>query len=176
MGAGASSASCSAASPPDCCTAPPATCWSCRRQPVRSTGVWRLRTGRQAPTSFSPPPAGPEAMSVESGRRWQGRLLPAVALGGLIAGGLAWLAGGAGLAAILWAITTVVVLAPLAFTVALDLRRGELGVDLIALLAMAGSLALGQFLAGAVIALMLAGGQALEAFAGARARRDLTAL
>src|SRR6185312_12498742 len=102
--------------------------------------------------------------------------LPAVALGGLIAGGLAWLAGAAGLAAILWGITTAVVLAPLAFIVASGLWHKKLGVDLIALLAMAGSLALGQFLAGAVIALMLSGGQALEAFAGARARRDLTAL
>ncbi len=104
------------------------------------------------------------------------RLLPAVALGGLIAGGLAWLAGAAGFAEILWGITTTVVLAPLAFTVAIDLWHRKLGVDLIALLAMAGSLFLGQFLAGAVIALMLSGGQALEAFAGARARRDLTAL
>jgi len=102
--------------------------------------------------------------------------LPAVALGGLIAGGLAWLAGAAGLAAILWGITTAVVLAPLGFIVASGLWHKKLGVDLIALLAMAGSLALGQFLAGAVIALMLSGGQALEAFAGARARRDLTAL
>jgi cation transport ATPase len=110
---------------------------------------------------------------VESTLSLKARLLAGVALGGLLAGGVAWLAGAGGLAEILWGLTTAVVLAPLALTVAADLRRGELGVDLIALLAMAGSLALGQFLAGAVIALMLAGGQALEAFAGARARRDL---
>lgn len=36
------------------------------------------------------------------------------------------------------------VLAPLALAVFADLRRRELGVDLIALLAMAGSLALGE--------------------------------
>ena len=49
--------------------------------------------------------------------------------------------------------------------------------DAIALLAMAGALALGEYLAGAVVALMLAGGNALEASAGARrARRELTAL
>jgi heavy metal translocating P-type ATPase len=115
---------------------------------------------------------GPSFRSLKSYER----LLPAVALAGLIAGGLAWLAGAAGLAATLWALTVAVILAPLALTVAANLRRGEVGVDLIALLAMAASLALGQFLAGAVIALMLSGGQALEAFAGARARRDLTAL
>src|SRR5215217_3603509 len=38
----------------------------------------------------------------------------------------------------------------------------RLGVDMIALVAMAGALALGEYLAGAVIALMFAGGQALE--------------
>jgi heavy metal translocating P-type ATPase len=99
-----------------------------------------------------------------------------VAVAGLLAGGLARLAGGPGLAGILWGATTAVVLAPLALAVARDLRRGKAGVDVIALLAMAGSLALGQTLAGVVIALMLSGGQALEAFAGARARRDLAAL
>jgi cation transport ATPase len=41
---------------------------------------------------------------------------------------------------------------------------------------MAGSLALGEYLAGAVVALMLAGGNALEAAANSRARRALTEL
>lgn len=95
---------------------------------------------------------------------------------GIAAGGVAWLLGAAGVAEMLWALTTAAMLLPLAWTVISDLRRGEMGVDVIALLAMAGSLALGQYLAGAVIALMLSGGQALEAFAGARARRELTAL
>jgi heavy metal translocating P-type ATPase len=106
----------------------------------------------------------------------QARRIAAVAFAGLAAGGLAWLAGAAGAAEVLWAATTLAALAPLALAVARDLRHGEPGVDLIALLAMAGSLALGQSLAGAVIALMLSGGQALEAFAGARARRELSAL
>jgi heavy metal translocating P-type ATPase len=105
-----------------------------------------------------------------------GRLLAGIALAGILAGGVARLAGAGGAAALLWALTTAVVLVPLAFTVVADLARGELGVDLIALLAMAGSLALGEHLAGAVIALMLSGGQALEAFASARARRELSAL
>jgi heavy metal translocating P-type ATPase len=105
-----------------------------------------------------------------------GRLLTGIAIAGILVGAAARLAGFAGPAAALWALTTAVVLVPLALTVLADLRRGELGVDLIALLAMAGSLALGEYLAGAVIALMLSGGQALEAFAGARARRELAAL
>ena len=41
---------------------------------------------------------------------------------------------------------------------------------------MAGSLIIGQYLAGAVIALMLAGGQAIEQFADSRARRELSSL
>ena len=61
-------------------------------------------------------------------------------------------------------------------SIARGLRRGRAGVDVIALLAMGGALALGEELAGAVIALMLAGGNALEDAAGRRARRDLTAL
>jgi len=67
-------------------------------------------------------------------------------------------------------------LIPLSWSVGRSLLAGDLGVDLIALLAMAGALALGEYLAGAVIALMLAGGNALEGFASARARRELTAL
>jgi heavy metal translocating P-type ATPase len=46
----------------------------------------------------------------------------------------------------------------------------------IALVAMGGSLILGEYLAGAVIALMLSGGNALEAIAVRRARRALTSL
>ena len=48
--------------------------------------------------------------------------------------------------------------------------------DAIALVAMVGALAIGQYLAGAVIALMLSGGNALEGAANRRARRELTAL
>jgi heavy metal translocating P-type ATPase len=75
-----------------------------------------------------------------------------------------------------WAAAVAVALVPLTASVASSLRRGDVGVDAIALLAMAGALALGELLAGAVIALMLAGGNALEAAASGRARRELTAL
>ncbi|WP_290315002.1 heavy metal translocating P-type ATPase [Paeniroseomonas aquatica] len=56
------------------------------------------------------------------------------------------------------------------------LRRGDAGLDLLAALSMAGALLLGEELAGAVIALMVAGGAFLEDFARARARREMTAL
>ena len=57
-----------------------------------------------------------------------------------------------------------------------SLLRRDVGVDAIALVSMAGALALGEYLAGAVVALMLAGGNALEERANRRAARELTAL
>jgi heavy metal translocating P-type ATPase len=66
--------------------------------------------------------------------------------------------------------------APLVIETARQLWRGEFGVDVIAILAIAGSAALGQYLAGAIVVLMLSGGEALEAYALRRAHRSLTAL
>jgi heavy metal translocating P-type ATPase len=80
------------------------------------------------------------------------------------------------LADLSWAVAVLIALVPLGVSVFRDLLRRETGVDLIALLAMAGSLVLGQYLAGAVIGLMLSGGQALERYASSRARRELTSL
>jgi heavy metal translocating P-type ATPase len=94
-----------------------------------------------------------------------------------VAGGLAlWLTGAHTAANIAWAATVALVLVPLAVSVARDLMHRETGVDVIALLAMTGSLILGQYLAGAVVGLMLSGGQALEGYASSRAKRELSAL
>ncbi|WP_217923321.1 heavy metal translocating P-type ATPase [Miltoncostaea oceani] len=65
---------------------------------------------------------------------------------------------------------------PLAVSAVRTLAARRLGVDLIALLAIVAALAFGEYLAGAIVALMLAGGNALEAAAGSRARRELAAL
>ncbi|HZI93041.1 MAG TPA: heavy metal translocating P-type ATPase [Patescibacteria group bacterium] len=94
----------------------------------------------------------------------------------MLAGIGAWLSGFDAAAHWIWGLTTVGALLPLAWAVSVKLFHREMGVDIIALLAMGGALALGEQLAGAVIALMLASGQALEAFAGARARAELSAL
>jgi heavy metal translocating P-type ATPase len=56
------------------------------------------------------------------------------------------------------------------------LRRRQAGVDLIAVLALAGTLAVGEYLAGALISVMLATGRTLEAAAQRRASHDLRAL
>jgi cation transport ATPase len=107
--------------------------------------------------------------------RWPAALL-AVTLAGLAGGLGARLAGADALGDRVLTLTVVAGLLPLAVSVARDLRRREPGVDLIALLAMGGALALGEELAGAVIAVMLASGRLPEAYAGDRARRELGAL
>ncbi|GIU96889.1 MAG: hypothetical protein KatS3mg013_0692 [Actinomycetota bacterium] len=100
----------------------------------------------------------------------------ALAILGIAGGAVLWLVEAARWAELVWAATTVVGLVPLAVGIVRKAWRREPGVDLIALLAMAGALALGEYLAGAVIAVMLATGQTLEAFAEGRAHRELSAL
>ncbi|RFU38794.1 heavy metal translocating P-type ATPase, partial [Actinomadura logoneensis] len=97
-------------------------------------------------------------------------------LGGLAAGGAAWWLGARGAADAVWAAVTVVALVPAVWWVLVGLRRGSVGTDVIAVLALAGTLATREYLAGAVIGVMLTGGQALERRAGRRARKDLGAL
>jgi heavy metal translocating P-type ATPase len=109
-------------------------------------------------------------------RRDLSRLWLAVSIVGIAIGGVLRLTGMPDGAQVAWAVTTTVALLSLLREVSVGLLRRDPGVDVIALLAMAGSLALGEFLAGAVIALMLATGDALESFADRRARRELSSL
>jgi len=60
--------------------------------------------------------------------------------------------------------------------IALGLLAGDTALDLIAALAIGGGILLGEWLAAAVVALMYAGGQVLEAYAGHRARAEMGAL
>jgi hypothetical protein len=87
------------------------------------------------------------------------RLLAAFALVALVVGGILSLAGRGAQADLAWAIGTAVVLASVVPAVIGALARRRIGVDAIALLAMGGALLLDEYLAGAVIALMLAGGE-----------------
>jgi heavy metal translocating P-type ATPase len=77
-----------------------------------------------------------------------------------------------------WSLIVVILLGgiPLLWETIRQLARREVGVDVIAILAIGGSLLLGQYLAGAIIVLMLAGGEALEAFALRRAGKSLAKL
>src|SRR6266511_4087584 len=108
--------------------------------------------------------------------RWTKLALVAVPALALMSGAAAHIGGEIALARVIFVAGTVPVLAALLVTIVASLARGEIGLDLIAALAMAGSLALGERLAGVVIALMLAGGQGLEAYAEGRVRREMSAL
>jgi cation transport ATPase len=68
------------------------------------------------------------------------------------------------------------VIAGLLVSMIRDFLAGRLGVDAIALVSMSAAIALGENLAGVVVAIMYAGGNVLEDFAVARAERDLRLL
>ncbi len=102
-------------------------------------------------------------------------ILP-MTVAGLVVGMGLTLAGNADAAHLAWTIPSIVVAVRLAWSIVRDLLHGELGVDLIAILAIAGALLLGEPFAAAVIAVMLATGEALERYAQGRAHRELTAL
>ena len=97
-------------------------------------------------------------------------------VGALAVGGIAWLAGWHEVADRCWIAGTLVAVVPAVLWVLAALRRGRAGVDLIAVLSLVGTLLVGEYLAGALIAVMLAGGRALEAAAERRASHDLRAL
>ncbi len=102
--------------------------------------------------------------------------LAALPLAGLCVGLAVQVFGRADIAAAAWTLATLAVLGALVFQIVTSLAKGDVGLDLVALLSMGGALALSQPLAGAVIALMYAGGQSLEAYASGRAGRAMTAL
>ncbi len=105
------------------------------------------------------------------------QLLAAVALLAIVVGGTLTLAGAGTAGDRVWQVVVALLAAELAVEVVRTIVVGHhLGVDTIALIAMVGSLALGEELAGAVVGLMFSGGAALEDVASTRARRELTAL
>ena len=79
-------------------------------------------------------------------------------------------------AAALWIAGTVLGLVFSVGWTVTAIRRGQLSVDIIAVLALAGALVVNEPFAGAMITVMLASGQLLEARAAARARRELSLL
>ena len=103
-------------------------------------------------------------------------LLVALAAAGLLLGLAAQLLGWENWSSTIWAIATLPVLVALFTEIVTSLRRGDIGLDIIAALAMAAALIFGEHLAAVVIALMYAGGQYLENYAEHRARREMTAL
>jgi heavy metal translocating P-type ATPase len=113
-------------------------------------------------------------------RAWLGRriapLLFLVTAAGLAAGGAARLAGAGQAAGVVWLGAAACGVAYACWVAAAAIARGRLSVDVLALLALAGAIAVNELLAAAVISVMLASGRALEDWAAYRARRDLSAL
>ena len=104
------------------------------------------------------------------------RLLLAWVLAGLATDIVLHLSGNTAYAAIAWAAASIPVALHVAFGVLRSLLGGRLGVDVIALFSILGALALDEAAAAAVIALMVAGGEALESWAEGRAQGALTDL
>jgi heavy metal translocating P-type ATPase len=105
--------------------------------------------------------------------RW---VLLAVTLAAFVAGGIAWLLGARTIADICWIAGTVAAILPALWWVVSAIRSGRVGVDVLAVLSLCGALAVREYLAGALIGVMLATGQALDAAAERRATKDLRAL
>lgn len=104
------------------------------------------------------------------------RLLLAWVLAGLATGIALHLSGNTAYATIAWAAASLPVALHVALGVLRSLLGGRLGVDVIALFSILGALALDEAAAAAVIALMVAGGEALESWAEGRAQGALTDL
>ncbi len=103
-------------------------------------------------------------------------LLLAVTAAGMIAGGAAWLAGARGAADAAWLATAACGLGYALWVAVASIAHGRVSVDVIALLALAGAIAVHELPAAAVISVMLTSGRTLEAWAAYRARHDLSAL
>jgi heavy metal translocating P-type ATPase len=95
---------------------------------------------------------------------------------GLVIGLAAQFSGWAHWAGPIWAIATIPVLLALVVEIVISLRRGDIGLDIVAALSMLVALVFAEYLAAVVVALMYAGGQYLEDFAERRASREMTAL
>ena len=103
-------------------------------------------------------------------------LLLVVTTAGMVAGGAAWLAGASGFADAAWLATAACGLGYALWVAVASVAHGRVSVDVIALLALAGAIAVDELLAAAVISVMLTSGRTLEAWAAYRARHDLSAL
>ncbi|MBQ0822850.1 cadmium-translocating P-type ATPase [Microvirga sp. HBU67558] len=100
-------------------------------------------------------------------------ILPAL---GLLLGFGVRVVGSGQWSGMIWAVATVPVLGTLLIEIVASLRRGDVGLDIVAALSMTAALVFGEHLAAVVVALMYAGGQYLENFAERRASREMTAL
>jgi cation transport ATPase len=81
---------------------------------------------------------------------------------GLAIGLAAQFSGWAHWASPIWAAATIPVLLALVAEIIISLRRGDVGLDIVAALSMLAALVFAEYLAAVVVALMYTGGQYLE--------------
>lgn len=144
------------------------------KRPV--SGRWPPTGCDDAQVGAEPSECVPEQPVRARVRRWWA-WAPLFGLGlGVLAGVALRIADRPNAANLIWAAVTVAALLPAAWSMLRSLWRRHFGVDVIAVLALAGALGVGEYLAGAVIAVMLATGRSLESYAQRRATRDLRAL
>lgn len=104
------------------------------------------------------------------------RLLLVFVIIGLTTGVILWATGQQSLLAVTAFLVVGVVVVITALVMIRDLMSGHWGLDVLAVIAMIATLAVQEYVAGLIIALMLTGGEALEAVAGRRASRELDML
>ena len=102
-------------------------------------------------------------------------LLPFVACS-LVVGVVASAGGAQDFAVAVWSVASAVVVVDLVLVTIARLREGRVAVDVVALVALVGSMVMGEELAGVILALMVASGDALEQYAHRRAERSLSEL
>ncbi|MCB1380713.1 MAG: cadmium-translocating P-type ATPase [Alphaproteobacteria bacterium] len=95
---------------------------------------------------------------------------------GLIFGFIAPQVGFGSWQQVIWGGAAAAVLAALLGEIVHSLRKGEVGLDIVAGLSMSVAIAFGETLAAAVVSLMYSGGQLLEDFASSRARAEMKSL
>lgn len=103
-------------------------------------------------------------------------LLPSFAFVGLLSGLFFYFFTKTNFENYIWMTTIIIGIIPLVWKILKDIFRGHFGIDIIAIIAIIASFAMGQYLAGNIVLLMLSGGEALEAYALKRARRELSSL
>ena len=106
--------------------------------------------------------------------RRRGLMLAVIA--GLVAGIVFWLTDQTTALAVTAYLVLGVVILTTAVGMVRDLLAGRWGLDVLAVIAMIATLAVGEYIAGLIIALMLTGGEALEDLAARRATRELDRL
>jgi len=101
---------------------------------------------------------------------------PVVVFGLLCLSGLLALIGQGSLANTLLFAMSIIGVLPIVWTMIKQIRAGEYGIDILAVVAILAAVALGENLAAGIILLMLTGGEALEDYAQERAKKELNEL